>query len=210
MQNFLSTAQKQLAQQQAASILQNGGGMTVAINPSNNITPCGTPNSHHQPSTPATILDVKRTPLSGNNNNLGNSTIDFRQAMATLTPTVQSPSIGIGGIHQQPQHFTFTPSSVSLAIQGMASNTFSSPSTGLQISASKLIQTPPTSSPSAKPVTGVGTFLHPGESCSPPFISLNLPPNTCALGPPPTNVVVKVESKVPAPGSGGGGHAGLP
>jgi len=206
MQNFLSTAQKQLAQQQQqAATMQNGGGMTVATNPSNNITPCGTPHSHHQPATPTTILDGKRTPLSSN---LGNSTIDLRQVMATLTPTVQSPSIGIGGIHQQ-QHFTFTPSSVSLAIQGMASNTFSSTPTGLQIAASKLIQTPPTSSPSAKPLTGVGTFMHPGESCSPPFISLNLPPNTCALGPPPTNVVVKVESKVPAPGSGGG-HAGLP
>jgi hypothetical protein len=203
MQNFLSAAQKQLQQQQCAI------SSPIGIN---NTTPCGTPSLHlqqqqtQQPSTPTTmgtslhlVDNGKRTPLSA-------LSLAAAAAAANLCTTPKS-------IHPQQQHFTFTPSSVSLAIQQGCPTSFSSPS-----GAVKLSTTPPNMSPSSTMANSASAlssaaFLHhhhPGESASPPVISLNLPPASFALGPPPTNVVVKVESKLPGPMPTGHPAAGMP
>uniref|UniRef100_A0A914GR04 Histone-lysine N-methyltransferase, H3 lysine-79 specific n=1 Tax=Globodera rostochiensis TaxID=31243 RepID=A0A914GR04_GLORO len=105
----------------------------------------------------------------------------LQQPIETQSPSSSTASISIQS------HFPFTPSSISLAIQGaglVGSQQFTASNSSMG--------TPQPPMTTTERNNSSPMFLHPKGSCSPPFISLNLPPTTsAALVTPPTNVVVK-------------------
>uniref|UniRef100_A0A183BNH5 Histone-lysine N-methyltransferase, H3 lysine-79 specific n=1 Tax=Globodera pallida TaxID=36090 RepID=A0A183BNH5_GLOPA len=184
MQNFLTAAvaaqRKQLQQHQSLS--------------------CGYAND-------ALSLDNERnwkslTVASGCVNDFQLHSIDGSSITQQLQQPIetQSPSSSTASISIQ-SHFPFTPSSISLAIQGaglVGSQQFTASNSSMG--------TPQPPMTTTERNNSSPMFLHPKGSCSPPFISLNLPPTTsAALVTPPTNVVVKVEPKLPPISTSGGG-----
>ncbi|KAL3072704.1 hypothetical protein niasHS_017678 [Heterodera schachtii] len=120
-------------------------------------------------------------------NSITGPSLDQQQQTTETQSPLSSPSVSM----PIQTHFSFTPSSISLAIQntGLVVTPFTT------VNSSKCAPQAATTEPN----NVLPMFLHPKESRSPPFISLNLPPTTsAALVTPPTNVVVKVEPKVPS------------